>query len=158
MWRANVLNEWCLQHGDKLLLSKCYKSYSKTHHALMQVPESLGQSETVIPVNGTYRTTLQAFHNPSSSAESLSRVKWRHLKQKNQDPGSPRRLKHGFTCKQVSDVLFSSILAHTQLVTLQEEAVILVGHRPITVMAPWKQQRKWIAEHRIPKMLLWGSS
>lgn len=40
-------------------------------------------------------------------------------------------------CKQTFDVLFSSILAHAQLVTLQEEAVILVGHRPVTVMAPW---------------------
>lgn len=125
----------------------------------MQVPESLGQSETVIPVNCTYRITLQIFHNSSSSAESLSRVKCRHLKQKKiQDPGLPRSLKYGFTCKQVFDVLFSSTLAHAQLVTLQEEAVILVGHRPVTVVAPWNQQRKWIAAHRIPNTLLHASN
>lgn len=157
MWNANDLNKWWLQGGFKLLLSNSYKSYSKTHHAhvsaraLRKLVKQFFQR-----TDFTYRIILQAFHNPSPSAESQSRSTYRYLRQKDQDPSFSRSLKHGVTSKQISDVLFSSILAHTQLSTLQEDAVILVGHRPITVMVTWKEQRKWVATHSILNTLLHG--
>lgn len=118
-----------------MLLSNSYKSYSKTHHAHVSARALTSLVKQVFQsTDFTYRIILQAFHNPFPSAESQSRSKRKHLKQKDQDPGFSRSLKHGVTSKQISDVLFSSILAHAQLVTLQEDAAILVGHRPITVM------------------------
>lgn len=157
VWSANGLNEGCPQHGDKLLLSNSYKSYSKTHHAHVSARALTRLLKQFFQwTNFTYGITLKAFHNLSLSAESQSRSKCRHIKQKDQDPGFSRSLKHSITSKQISDALFASILAHAQLLTLQEDAVILVGHSPITVMVTWKQQRKWVATHNILNRLLHG--